>query len=119
MASDLANQMRDLYKLIGFMIAFTILFVIVPLVIGAAGIALSEAKTNPQLSNYFNALMYLYEIITGVDIINAQVTTEVGKIIAAIFGLFNLIFIGFIAAIITSFLQLNLLRKKVLLPRRD
>jgi hypothetical protein len=110
--------MRDLSKLIGFMAAFIIIFIIISLVVGAAGIVLSEANTNPQPGNYFNALTYLYEIITGVDIINAQVTTNEGKIITAIFGLFNLIFIGFIAAVITSFLELKLLRKNVLVPRR-
>jgi hypothetical protein len=92
------------------MIIFLIIFILFPLFIGAALLLQAESSTNKKIRDYPSAITFLCKIITGVDdLTDAKVQTTGGKIIAGIFGLLNLIFIGFVAAIITTTATIHIL----------
>jgi asparagine N-glycosylation enzyme membrane subunit Stt3 len=117
MVGDLLQAVKDLKTLALYTGILFVIFILVPIFISPYLLLLFESSTNNQMTTYWATFEYTYEIIMGVDISKASIITSEGKILVGILALFKLIFLGFLASIVTTYIQLKIKLEKVPRPK--
>ena len=84
-----------------------------PIFGGSALLQYVESSHNTKLRDYGSNLVFIYKAITNADVTDATVITNDGKIIIGVFALLNLVFFGFIAAIITTSVEIMIAKQKI------
>ncbi len=106
------DKIRYLKRLRKILIGVFSAFIIIPLIFGPLLFINFEKNSNSEFSTYENAFLYNYGIVIGTELTNSTVSTIESKIVVGAFSLLNLIFFGFIAAIITTTIEIKLNSQK-------
>jgi hypothetical protein len=111
---ELQDEINDLKKLRKWLIVFFVLFVVLPIPIGGIVLYNAERSVNSSITSELDGIAYCFQVATGAKIANTTVTTtNVGKLISGILGLMNLVFFGFIASIITCWIEISIKDKRM------
>ena len=73
-----------------------------------------ESNEDDEFKDYDSAFIFNYEIIMGAELSDSVVSTPESKVVVGIFSLLNLIFVGFIAAIIIVSLEIIVMKEGIL-----
>lgn len=107
------QKIKELKRLRKYLVIFFVGFVVTPIFFGPLAFMGFESKENNEFSKYENAFIFNYEVIMGAELTDFVVTSTESKIVVGIFSLLNLIFVGFIAAIIITTLEIIVIREGI------
>ena len=74
-----------------------------------------EKHKNCAVESQLDGISFCFEVATGADVTRIAPVTDLGKVVVSIVALMDLVFFGFIAAIITCSVEIYIKQKS--LPR--
>ena len=109
------QEINDLKSLRKWLIILFILFAVIP--IPVCGVIFYEVEKHKScvVRSQVDGIAFCFEVATGADITNIVPVTSLGKAMVSIVALMNLVFFGFISAIITCSVEIYIKQKS--LPR--
>ena len=108
---DTGIRITRLKSIRKWLIGLLIIFIIIPIIVGPFILLNIESKIKENLENYADAFLYNFQSITNTQVTNVTLERYEAKILIGIMALFNLIFFGFIAAIIVIWVEIIVLKQ--------
>ena len=118
MSTTIGNVRQEINDLKGLRKLLVILFIIFAATpIPVCGVIFYEVEKhkNCVVKSQLDGIAFCFEVATGADITRIVPVTDLGKAIVSIVALMDLVFFGFISAIITCSVEIYIKQKS--LPR--
>jgi hypothetical protein len=109
------QEINDLKRLRKWLIMLFIIFAVIPIPVCGVIFYEVEKRNNCVVKSPLDGIAFCFEAATGADVTGITPVTNLGKVVVSIVALMDLVFFGFITAIITCSVEIYIKQKS--LPR--
>lgn len=111
--SQIRQEIRDLKVLRSWLAVVFVVSILLPIPMGATAFYQLENSSNRSVTSFEDALEYALDVTVGTKLTNFTAVTLGGKIISSLLAVLKLVFFGFIASIIMTWLEIYIKEREL------